>query len=92
MVSKEKQIIVVDPELWVKRNLNFIEKQSRWHIFTTIYWGIYVLILGSLLVFYSSISINLIYLFGTSLIIFSIMLIIYGFSVALHSKLMKKYA
>jgi len=91
MVSKEKQVVVVDPELWMSRNLHYMEKQSGWHIFTTIYWGIYILFLGLLLIFYSSFALNVTYFLGVALFLLSLMIIIYGFATSLHFKLMKRY-
>ncbi len=91
MVSKEKQVVVVDPELWMNRNLHYQERQSGWKIFTSIYWSIYLLFVGGLLIFYNALGLTITYFFGIAMFLFSLMLIIYGFTTSLHFKLMKRY-
>lgn len=75
-----------------KRHLHYLEKHSGWHIFKGIFWGIYLFILGLLLI--SLVPTNLSYtdFLGWALILLSFFVVIYGFTTSLHSKLMKRYA
>ncbi len=90
---EKKNVVTVDPELWMKRQLHYQERQSGWRIFQTIYWAIYIFVFSIILLYagYRSLAINTTLLFGDALFVFSIMLIIYGFAAALHFKLLKRY-
>ena len=90
-MAREKQVVVIDPELWMNRNLHYQERQSGWKIFTSLYWSIYLLFVGALLIFYNPLGLSLTYFFGVSIFLLSLMLIIYGFATSLHFKLMKRY-
>jgi hypothetical protein len=91
-MAERKNIITVDPELFYKRRLHYMEKHSGWHIFRAIYWGIYIFIIGMILATLVPGTISYPLYFGWVLILFSLFLIVYGFASALHIKLMKKYA
>jgi len=90
-MAKEKQVVVVDPELWMNRHLHYQERQSGWKIFVSIYWSIYLLFISALLISYNSLGLSLTSFFGASVFILSLMLIIYGITTALHFRLMKRY-
>jgi len=78
-------------EMRMKRMLHYRERHAGWHIFNSLYWGIYIFIVGAILVFQTQMHYTLTLSAGISLIILSIMVIVYGFVRALHGKLMKKY-
>lgn len=97
MPRKEtKQVFLIDPTLQYERRLKFEEKHAGWRIFQTIFWGIYIFILGLiLLLFYktdTTSTVNLYAFFGWALTLFAIFVILYGFSMSLHLRLMRKYA
>lgn len=88
--NSKKSVVIVDPDLWMKRTLHYQEKHGAWAIFATIYWSIYLLLLSLLLVYYTSIGFSVSSFLGTILFILAIMIIIFGFVESLHYKLMKK--
>jgi len=88
---KEKNVVTIDPELWMNRMLHYQERHSGWAIFTSIYWSIYVLLLSFLLIFYNSLNFSVASFFGVALFVFAIMAIIFGFTQSLHYKLLKRY-
>lgn len=95
-MAERKQVVVVDPSLEYQRKLHYMEKHSGWHIFKSIYWGMYVFLLGVLLLtnygaaggFMASPQA----FFGWTLVLFAIFYIVFGFTTSLHLKLMKKHA
>lgn len=76
------------------RMINFMAKQSGWIVFRSVYWAIYLLLLGILLLFYSvqQVSVSLQTFFGWAFTILAVMIIIYGAVETLHHKLMRKYS
>ena len=78
------------------RRLHYMEKHSGWMIFKSIYWGIYVFLLGVLLltVYGSSTGfmVSPASFVGWALVLFAIFYIVFGFTTSLHLKLMKKHA
>jgi len=88
----KKNVIVIDPEMQYERMLHYREKHSGWQIFRSIYWGIYVFIIGILLITRVPTPLSMTRFFGWSLTLLALFVIVYGFSVSLHYKLMKKYA
>lgn len=86
-MSKEE----LQHEIRMKRYLHYREKHSGWHIFNAVYWGIYILIVGLILIFESSLHYTTTISAGVSLVILAVMLVVYGFASALHLKFMKKY-
>ncbi len=81
----------MSPEAHMKRILHYKERHSGWHIFNAIYWGIYLFVFGMILILQPTLGYTVIFAIGLSIIILSLMLVIYGFVTALHVKLMKKY-
>ena len=88
---KESGVVVVDPKLVMERYLQYRESHKGWHIFRTLYWSIYFIVIGVLLVYYSSIFTSATLFIGTAFIVFAVMLILYGLTEALHHQLMRKY-
>lgn len=76
------------------RMLSYYARHSGWIIFRSIYWSIYLLFLGSTLLYYSTQnqSISIQTFFGFALSLLAIMFIVYGFTETLHHKLMKTYS
>ncbi|MCL4389339.1 MAG: hypothetical protein M1528_02350 [Candidatus Marsarchaeota archaeon] len=91
-MAEKRSIVTIDPELSYRRRLHYMEKHSGWHIFRAVYWGIYIFVIGILLATMVPSTLRYSVYFGWTLILFSLFLIVYGFTSALHLKLMKKYA
>ena len=91
MQAKEKNVVTVDPQLIVERMLHYRERHQGWHIFKSVYWGVYILVVGIFLVYYNQLGFTVNLFFGSSLILFAVMLILFGLTEALHHKLMKRY-
>lgn len=91
-MAEKKTVVMIDPELQFRRMLHYREKHSGWEIFRALYWGIYVFMLGIILITLVPTKLSVAHFFGWVLTLFAIFLIVYGFSASLHYKLMKKYA
>ncbi len=78
-------------EARMKRMLHYHEKHGGWHIFNSVYWGIYLFFVGAILVLQGALHYTLTITAGVSFIVLSLMVIIYGFVRALHGKFIKKY-
>ncbi|MGC8669956.1 MAG: hypothetical protein ACP5TL_02270 [Candidatus Micrarchaeia archaeon] len=89
-MAEKRDVVVIDPSMQYSRMLHYKEKHSGWEIFKALFWGIYILQLGMILMY--SQSINLVFFIGYVLVSFAFSFIIYGFSSALHLRLMKRYA
>ena len=89
--GKAKEIITVDPSLIWERRLHYQEKQSGWQIYKAIYWGIYLFIFGILAVLagYGVLAYGLV--IGWSIVLLSIFVIVYGFTMSLHYKFLKRH-
>ncbi|MEM3781777.1 MAG: hypothetical protein QXT43_02345 [Candidatus Micrarchaeaceae archaeon] len=76
------------------RYLDYRAKHGGWISLRAIYWAIYILVIGGLLVVYgkSATPISWTLFWGTALILLSVMIIIYGAAESLHNKLMRKHA
>ncbi len=86
-----KMVVVVDPKLIMERMLHYRERHHGWHIFRTIYWSIYLLVIATLLIYYYQINFTVPLFFGVAFLLLAIMLILYGLTEALHHKFLKKY-
>jgi hypothetical protein len=77
-----------------ERMLEYRMKHSAWIIFRSIYWAIYLLLIGGMLLYYTSINVvvSMQTFFGFAFATLAFMIIIYGIAEILHHKLMKKYA
>ncbi len=85
--KKNATVITIDPSLEYERMLHYREKHSGWEIFRALFWGIYLFVVGVMVL--SGISGNTLY--GLAITTFAVFLIIYGFTISLHLKLIKKY-
>ena len=76
------------------RYLNYKAMHSGWITFRAIYWAIYLLVIGSVLIVYGKTSSPISWpLFsGTAIVLLAVMIIIYGAAESLHHKLMKRHA
>ncbi len=89
--QKEKDVVVVDPQLMMDRMLHYKERHNAWYVFRSVYWSLYLIAIGLLLVYYGQLGMTVNLFLGTALLIFAAMLILYGLMEALHHKLMRKY-
>lgn len=87
MAQGKKNVITIDPSLQYERMLHYKEKHSGWIIYRSVYWGIYVFVLGALLL--SGAVSTTQGFFGWALLLGAIFLIVNGFAQSLHLKLMK---
>ncbi len=76
------------------RMLDYYVKHTAWIVFRSLYWAIYLLVLGGILLYYSyqNIAVSIQTFFGFAFFILAVMIMIYGLTEILHNKLMKKYA
>ncbi|MGC8571807.1 MAG: hypothetical protein ACP5RI_00670 [Candidatus Micrarchaeia archaeon] len=89
-IEKDK-VTIIDPSLFYERRLKYEEKHSAWEGFKSIYWSIYILSLGSYLL-YSNTPITATSFFGVALVLFAFFYIVFGLTKVLHLKLMKRFA
>ncbi|MGC8676091.1 MAG: hypothetical protein ACP5T3_01055 [Candidatus Micrarchaeia archaeon] len=76
------------------RYLDYKAMHGGWITFRSIYWAIYLLVIGGILVFYgkSALMISWPLFWGTALVLLAVMIIIYGAAESLHHKLMRRHA
>ena len=92
-MADRKVTVTIDPTLQMQRRLNYREKESGWEVYRAVYWGIYVFILGVLLLTAYPRSIpSAAGFMGWALVLLAMFVIVYGFVLSLHLKLMKKHA
>jgi len=74
------------------RMLDYEVRHSGWIMFRAIYWSILLLVLGSMLLYYSAkgVSVSLQVFFGFTFSIIAVMVLLYSFAETLHHKLMRK--
>ena len=88
--------MVIDPSLQYERRLKYMERHGGWEVFKMVYWGIYVFIIGLILLVFSVSAPGSVLdpykFFGWALTLFAIFFILYGFAISLHLKLMRRYA
>jgi len=75
------------------RYLDYKARHSGWITFRSIYWAIYLLVIGALLIVNGKLSfpISWAMFFGVALVLLAVMVIIYGAAESLHHKLMRKH-
>ncbi|MCL5100795.1 MAG: hypothetical protein M1122_02480 [Candidatus Marsarchaeota archaeon] len=83
-----KNVVVIDPDLYMKRMLKYQERHSGWHIFRAVYTALYLFIVAVVLI---TANYSVQTLVGISLLVLALMIIVYGFVASLHLKLMEKY-
>ncbi|MCL5430381.1 MAG: hypothetical protein M1504_02805 [Candidatus Marsarchaeota archaeon] len=92
----KRQVMVIDPTLQYERRLKYQEKHAVWEIFKMVYWGIYIFLVGFILLIFdrsaSPTPLDLYSFFGWIISLFALFYILYGFSTSLHLRLMRKYA
>jgi hypothetical protein len=83
-----------DEESTFDRLLDYEVRHAGWIIFRSVYWSIYLLVLGVFLLYYAAhnVDVSLQIFFGIALSILAVMIILYGFAEVLHHKLMRKYS
>ncbi|MGC8628738.1 MAG: hypothetical protein ACP5T4_00810 [Candidatus Micrarchaeia archaeon] len=76
------------------RYLNYKAMHSGWITFRAIYWAIYLLLLGSLLIVNGETNLPIEWpvFYGIALVLLAIMVIIYGAAETLHHKMMRRHA
>ncbi len=85
-----RDVVTIDPSLEYRRMLHFQERHSGWVVFRAVYWGMFVFIVGILMLAHIGTS-NMLDFYGWVAVIFSLFFMIFGFATVLHLKLMKKY-
>ena len=75
------------------RYLDYKARHGGWIIFRSVYWAIYLVVLGALLIVNGSGSVLIsgTIFFGVALELLAVMIIIYGAAEVLHHRLMKKH-
>ncbi len=73
------------------RYLKYKAKHTGWYIFRSLYWAIYFIAIGIVQIAYGNVFPAQDYL-GFVLVLFGLMLAIYGLVENLHHKLMERYA
>ncbi len=76
------------------RYLEYKARHSGWITFRSIYWAIYLLLIGAYLIYFgdTNMPVSWTFFFGTALVLLSIMIILYGAAESLHHKLMRTYS
>lgn len=89
-LKKAKSVVTIDPSMEYERMLHFQERHVGWVMFRAVFWGVFIFIVGLLVLVHIGSTFET--FVGWVIIIFSIFFMIFGFAMALHLKLMKKYA
>lgn len=91
-MAERKFTVTIDPTLELQKRLHYREKQSGWEIYRAVYWGIYIFILGLLVLTAMPKVLNAYGFVGWALVLLAMFVVVYGFVLSLHLKLMKKHA
>ena len=92
-MPERKVTVTIDPTLQYERQLRYVATQGGWEIYKAVYWGVYVFVLGLLLLTAVPRALPTMESFiGWALVLLSMFVIVYGFVVSLHLKLMRKHA
>jgi hypothetical protein len=90
--SKERgNVVRIDSSIDWDRKLKYMEKQSGRAVFRSIYWGIYVFMVGFMVLLLNAGLIGVTALVGWAVTVLSIFVIVYGFVISLHLKFAKKH-
>ncbi len=91
-----REVMTIDPTLQYERRLKYMERHAGWEIFRMVFWGVYIFVMGLILLIFNrsppTPELSIYAFFGWGLTLFAIFYILYGFSISLHLKLMRKYA
>jgi hypothetical protein len=91
-MADKKFTVTIDPSLQMQKRLSYREKESGWEVYRAVYWGIYVFILGVLLLTaYPKTIVGIAGFIGWAMVLLAMFVIVYGFVLSLHLKLMKKH-
>ncbi len=77
--------------MW-ERKLAYKEKEVGLELFKCIYWGIYIVVIASVLITSGYSNPNPMVFVGWAAVLLAIFLIIYGFVAMLHQKLLRKHS
>ena len=81
----------VDNSIDWERKLDYAQKKSGWEVFKYLYWGIYIFVIGGMLDKRRRHGPQPHAVAGWAAVLLAMFLVIYGFVVSLHHKLMKKH-
>jgi hypothetical protein len=84
-------VMLVDNSMDWERKLSYAEKHSGFEIFKFLYWGIYAFAVGCMLVVGGYIGFSIIIIAGWTLVLLSIFMVIYGFVISMHQRLMRRH-
>ncbi len=87
----KRNVIMIDPTLEYERMLRYREKHAAWELFRTVFWSIYMLVIAILLVTDVPATLTLEAFFGWVFLLGALFTTIYGISMVLHLRLMRKY-
>jgi len=75
------------------RYLDYKARHSGWIAFRSVFWAIYLLVIGVLLIVNGRLSFPISWatFFGVALVLLAVMIVIYGVAELLHHKLMRKH-
>ncbi len=76
-----------DTERW----LSYREKHASLNVFACVYWAIYALVVGFMIIATAYNGANLVVIVGLSMVLFAFFLVIYGLVIAMHHRLMRKH-
>lgn len=90
-MAERKVTVTINPEMQYRRELQYKEKLSGWQVFKAVYWSIYIFIIGVLLLTIVPQVLNTTAFAGWALALLAMFIVVYGFVISLHLKLMKKH-
>jgi uncharacterized membrane protein len=91
MPKNKENVMTIDPSMEYERMLSYKEKESMWELYKAIFWSIYLLSIAVLLINYVPQWLSMNRFFGWALVLLAMFTIVYGISVTLHRKLMRRY-
>ena len=91
-MAERRVTIAIDPTMQMQKQASSREKQSGWEVYRAVYWGIYVFVLGVLLLTTFPTAASFMSFLGWAMVLLALFVMIYGFVLSLHLKLMKKHA
>ncbi len=85
------KVMKIDSSMDWERHLTYREKEAGWTVFRFLFWGIYVFVLGCMLIIAGFTAPNLMIFGGWALVLLAVFLVVYGFVSSLHYRLMRKH-
>ncbi len=89
--SGKRNVVTIDPNLMWERRLHHMEKRSGWAVFRAVYWGIYIFIVGVMILEIGAGAVAPTASIGLAVVILALFVIIYGFVISLHYSFLKKH-